>query len=311
MTSSTSAELIGCSSVLTYDIYRTYINPKASGKRLVHISHICVLGFGLAMGALSTMFNYIGVTITFMITFVGILLCPSVPALVGCIFFSRMNKISMILAPILGLFTGLASWLGAAYHFGGGILNVTTLGGTYATLIGNGLSLFSPVLYIVILSAIWPAKFDFSHFANDISLADDSTALQANIANDVLLQEEQRRLRSSLKYGYIMGFGLVLLFMILIPITLYATGYIFSLNFFTGYVVIVFLWAWLAALFITLAPIWESRHSFLILYQKLRGTYRPKPLPTEGRMLNNDLTEQIPESKLTRVSVEHKYGQVV
>jgi urea-proton symporter len=60
VTSSTSAELIACSSVLTYDIYRPYINPNATGKELVRFSHIGVVSFGVAMGALSTIFNYIG-----------------------------------------------------------------------------------------------------------------------------------------------------------------------------------------------------------------------------------------------------------
>jgi urea-proton symporter len=31
VTSASSAELIACSSILTYDVYRTYINPRETG----------------------------------------------------------------------------------------------------------------------------------------------------------------------------------------------------------------------------------------------------------------------------------------
>ena len=39
VTSATSAELIAVSSIATYDVYQTYINPKASGNRLIGVSH--------------------------------------------------------------------------------------------------------------------------------------------------------------------------------------------------------------------------------------------------------------------------------
>jgi urea-proton symporter len=141
VTSASSAELIACSSILTYDVYRTYINPRASGKQLVRVSHICVIGFGIFMGAFATMFTYIGVTIGWMMTFIGIILCPPVFALAGTLFTSRMNKLAMIFGPPLGMITGLASWLGSAAAFNNGVINTTTLTGIYPTLIGNCCSL--------------------------------------------------------------------------------------------------------------------------------------------------------------------------
>lgn len=54
VTSASSAELIAVSSIFTYDIYQTYFNPGASGKRLIYMSHAMVVAFGLAMASLST-----------------------------------------------------------------------------------------------------------------------------------------------------------------------------------------------------------------------------------------------------------------
>ena len=42
-TSAMSAQLIAVSSIITYDIYRAYINPSATGKKLIYISHISVV----------------------------------------------------------------------------------------------------------------------------------------------------------------------------------------------------------------------------------------------------------------------------
>lgn len=61
VTSAFSAQLIAVSSILTYDIYGTYINPKASGKRLIYISHTCVAGWGIVMAAFSTGLFYAGI----------------------------------------------------------------------------------------------------------------------------------------------------------------------------------------------------------------------------------------------------------
>ena len=38
VTSTGSAELIGVSALFSYDIYRTYINPKATGKQIIRVS---------------------------------------------------------------------------------------------------------------------------------------------------------------------------------------------------------------------------------------------------------------------------------
>uniref|UniRef100_M1ACH0 Urea active transporter n=1 Tax=Solanum tuberosum TaxID=4113 RepID=M1ACH0_SOLTU len=53
VTSAGSSELIAVSSLCTYDIYRTYINPEANGKQILKVSRGVVLGFGCFMGILA------------------------------------------------------------------------------------------------------------------------------------------------------------------------------------------------------------------------------------------------------------------
>jgi Na+/proline symporter len=52
VTSSTSAELIAVSSLLTFDVYKTYIKPTATSSELVRISHFGIMIYALVLAAL-------------------------------------------------------------------------------------------------------------------------------------------------------------------------------------------------------------------------------------------------------------------
>lgn len=54
VTSASSSEYIAVSSIFTYDIYQTYYNPKASGKRLIYMAHTCVVVYAILLAAFST-----------------------------------------------------------------------------------------------------------------------------------------------------------------------------------------------------------------------------------------------------------------
>jgi len=51
VTSSTSAELIAVSSLLTFDIYKTYIRPQASSNELVKVSHYAIIVYSVGLSA--------------------------------------------------------------------------------------------------------------------------------------------------------------------------------------------------------------------------------------------------------------------
>lgn len=54
VTSASSAEYIAVSSIFTYDIYQTYFDPKASGKRLIFMAHTCVIVYATLLAGFST-----------------------------------------------------------------------------------------------------------------------------------------------------------------------------------------------------------------------------------------------------------------
>ena len=54
VTSASSAEYIAVSSIFTYDIYQTYFEPRASGKKLILMAHTCVVVYAILLAGFST-----------------------------------------------------------------------------------------------------------------------------------------------------------------------------------------------------------------------------------------------------------------
>ncbi|CAG8838362.1 26178_t:CDS:2, partial [Racocetra persica] len=77
VTSASSAELIAVSSIYTYDIYRTYIHSDAPGSRVINHSHYSVIGFGIIMGGLAVILNFIGIDLGYMYLLMGIISSPA------------------------------------------------------------------------------------------------------------------------------------------------------------------------------------------------------------------------------------------
>ena len=78
VTSAGSAELIAVSSLITYDIYRTYKNPNATGKQLLKVSRGAIVGFGLGMGGLAVILLGMGLSLGFVYLAMGILIGSAV-----------------------------------------------------------------------------------------------------------------------------------------------------------------------------------------------------------------------------------------
>lgn len=58
-----SAESIAVSSLIAYDIYREYFNPNATGKQILMVSRVVIVGFGLFMGAFAIALNLMGLNL--------------------------------------------------------------------------------------------------------------------------------------------------------------------------------------------------------------------------------------------------------
>lgn len=265
VTSATSAELIAFSSVTTYDIYRTYINPNASGKQLVRCSHISVVLFGLFMAALAVGFNYAGVTVGWLLGFTGIILTPEVSAVVFTLFWNRLTKKALVIGAPLGTVTGIACWIGSTYHYGAGVIDRDTLGIPQCTFIGNITALGSTPLYMLIISFLFPdaAPFDMRKLNDDLTLGDDVDREEALAVK--VSEETSHKLKKQTWLAILCNVVLLLGCYVIVPTALLGTKYELTKSGFTALVVIIMIWLIVAALFIIFMPLWQGRESLKAL----------------------------------------------
>lgn len=151
VTSASSAELIAVSSIFTYDIYQTYIKPDASGRRLIYMSHCCVIGFGLAMAAFSTGLHYAGVSMGYLYLLMGVIISSAVLPATLTLMWKGQNKWAAMLSPPLGLCCSLIAWLVTAKKQYGELTVVTT-GSNNPMLAGNVVALLSPLVFVPVLT---------------------------------------------------------------------------------------------------------------------------------------------------------------
>ena len=111
VTSAMSAELIAVSSIFTYDLYQTYINPQATGKQLINMSHCMVVGFAVAMAAWSTALYYIGISMGYLYLLMGVIISAAVLPATLTLMWSKQNWWAATFTPPLGFACALIAWL--------------------------------------------------------------------------------------------------------------------------------------------------------------------------------------------------------
>lgn len=81
--------------------------------------------------------------------------------------------------------TGLGVWLGSAYSFSGEVTIVST-GGTLPCMYGTVASLFSPLLYSVVVTYIRPDNYNWENFKEQrLAIESDESANQADNSQSI------------------------------------------------------------------------------------------------------------------------------
>lgn len=313
VTSAMSAELIAISSIFTYDVYKGYIDPKASGKRLIFTSHCTVVVFSLAMSGFATGLYYANISMGYLYELMGIIISAAVIPATMTLLSKHQNTISVIVSPILGTAIAIMSWLVSTHTMYGAI----TVDNTFMDdpmLIGNVVALLSPAVFIPILTLIFGSQqFDFE-VLKSIERVDDAVELEDDLkdiisntninieagsndsvdedaekmkpmksnvtevvdhlAKEEKILEEARREEAHLKRASRIAGWLCLAMsislLVIWPMPMYGSKYIFSKQFFTGWVVVGIIWIFITGFIVIIYPLWEGRVG---IYTSLRGIY--------------------------------------
>lgn len=152
-----SSELISVSSISAYDIYKTYINPNATGKQLMRTNYISMTVFAIGMGGFSTMLYYIGVGMGYLYLLMGVVISSAVVPATLTLVWAGQSWAAATFSPILGFCCSMAAWLGTTYATEGEF-SVQSTGSNTPMLVGNIVALLSPLVFIPILTFVPPFR---------------------------------------------------------------------------------------------------------------------------------------------------------
>ena len=256
VTSAGSAELIAVSSLITYDIYRTYKNPNATGKQLVKVSRVTIVAFGLGMGGLAVMLLAMGLSLGFVYLAMGIIIGAAVIPIALTILWKRTNKVAATSGAIIGFVVALITWVGVAGSLPeyGGAINLASLGHNNSMLFGNIAGILTGGAIALFGSLASKTTFDWKDLRDKITLVELTEKESAQITEDE--ETLQRAFKFSLKGGGIMTLVLIIAW----PMPLIASGLVFDVFAYSVWVGISVVWVSTAAFFIIFLPLIEARH---------------------------------------------------
>ncbi|PSN66870.1 urea active transporter [Corynespora cassiicola Philippines] len=307
VTSAMSAELIAVSSIFTYDFYQTYINPSATGRQLINMSHVMVVGFAIAMAAWSTGLYYIGISMGYLYLLMGVIISSAVLPATLTLMWSKQNWWAATFTPPLGFACSLIAWLVTAKKEGG-TLTVATTGANNPMLAGNVVALLSPLVFVPILTyALGPQNYDWVSMKAIRKGDDHDLAVAANVDLELIPgerrhsvsddEEEQAKLYKASRIARWMTVIMTLALLVLWPMPMYGSGYVFSKKFFTGWVVVGIIWMFFSAFCVGLYPLWEGRktsaRTFKYMFLDITGKKKP---PKAGAVTEGTGVDTPPEA---------------
>ena len=256
VTSAGSAELIAVSSLITYDVYRTYKNPHATGKQLLKVSRATIIGFGIGMGGLAVILLSMGLSLGFVYLAMGVLIGSAVIPIALTITWKRTNKYAATIGAVAGLVVALCTWVGVAASLPefGGEVSLASLGNNYSMLFGNIAGILTGGAIAGFGSLATRTKFDWEQMKERIKLVDISKAELSQLEADE--ETLKKAFRFSLKGGGLMTLVLIIAW----PLPLFFAGYVFDISFYSLWVGISVVWVSVATFFIVGLPIIEARH---------------------------------------------------
>ncbi|CAJ1445589.1 unnamed protein product [Effrenium voratum] len=270
ITSTGSAEGIAVSSLVTYDIYKTYINPQCTGKQALTISKVVVVIFGLAMGALGVALNYMGLNLGWVYQFMGNAIGSAVVPLWNLLMWKDANAIGAVVAAWGGMVLALATWLiVCAAEFGE--ITVDNLGTLNPNLAGNIVALASSALIHAGFSLMWPQNYDFESMGKIEMLEADMSGLDEKDYTDQFLDEAKRWIT---KWGW----GFTVLMVVIWPLLSLPAG-VFSKDYFAFWVFISIAWSFVATFVIIVLPIQESMEAITGVCYFIVGKKAPAKAP--------------------------------
>eukprot|EP00913_Durusdinium_trenchii_P019592 g18418.t1 len=250
ITSTGSAEGIAVSSLVTYDIYKTYINPQCTGKQALLVSKVVVVVFGLLMGGLGVALNYMGLNLGWVYQFMGNAIGSAVVPLWNLLMWKKANATGAIVAAWGGMILALSTWL-IVCQAEFGEITVDNLGTLNPNLAGNIVALASSALIHAAFSFMSPQNYDFESMGKIEMLEQDMSGLDEQDYTNEFLDAAKWWIQ---KWGW----GFTIIMVLFWPLLSLPAG-VFTQDYFAFWVFISIAWSFVATFVIIVLPIHEVR----------------------------------------------------
>jgi SSS family transporter len=277
VTASGSAEQIAVASLFSYDIFKRYMKPNATGKDIILMSRIGVVGFGIISGMLAVCLQQLGLGLGWVYNAMGIFIGSAVVPLSCALLWDKCSATAAIAGCIFAQGAAIIAWLVQAkstskslgWNNGEGEVTVESLGLLNAQLAGNCASLFGSIFVTIPISLIWPQNYDWAQ----LRIATDGNIIDAAADDDSALLDEDgedsaKAMDIALSWTYKTGSALTLILIILWPVLAIPAGH-FTPSYWGWWVALAIIWGLLATAATIVLPIWEARKVFINIFLHL------------------------------------------
>ena len=261
VTAAGSSQLVSVSSLITYDVFRTYLKPSATGRELIRISRFTILGFGIGMGVLASLLFHSGFSLQYVYLMMGVLIGSAVAPISFALLWKKTNKFAATSAAVIGLACGVFSWIFVANSIYGEITLAST-GNLIPLLIGNVVSILVSLGITIVGSLIKSENFDFQIMKQKILVVDDK--VRSMLRRDT----DEEFLQRSLRFCKKIGFSISVFLVIVWPTSFYLTEFVFEEQSFHLWVWLAITWAFSAAGIIIFLPLIEARRNITEIFHK-------------------------------------------
>jgi len=252
-----SAECIAVSSILAYDVYRTYINPAATGKQILFVSRVGICAWALVMAIASIVLKEMGIGLGWVYNFMAIALGSAVCPIAMSIYTDKLGPNTAIAAAFGGMVCAVTVWFIGAGAWYGDTISIDTLGMLYAQLWGGLTALVSSMIICLVGCAVAPMNFDWNIMLTGLKLVGGDGGENAKVLGEDDPDATPEALLKAQKWIFDHGVGYTVFLCVVWPLMCVPFGN-FGKSTFQIWAAVALMWGWCAGLLIVIMPIYES-----------------------------------------------------
>ncbi|KAL1980824.1 hypothetical protein VTN96DRAFT_3519 [Rasamsonia emersonii] len=283
-------------------------------------SVLCVL-FAAAMASFATGLYYAGIGMGYLYLLMGVIISSAVIPGALSLLWKQQNWIAAAASPPLGLSVALIAWLVTTKSLYGE-LTVTSTGEIYPMLAGNVAALLSPVVFSAILTYVFgPQNYNYESMRAIRKVDDSDFADAAHVdlelipgeitspSSEDMTAEEERKLARAAIYARLLTVFLAFAYLIVWPMPMYGTGYVFSKRFFTGWVVVGIIWLFITSFGVIIYPLYEGRDSIAHVVRQMFLDITGRRKPGKAVFYNHGTDVHDQSSSTGAATPTEKFGE--